>query len=81
MKAILGVALPTPTPGDCFDEASAAGERREQACRSLIAQALDFAYTLNIADDVAQPNLDVLLVLAQMLICKRLISGRLPLRD
>ncbi|GAA5882456.1 hypothetical protein JCM3774_001126 [Rhodotorula dairenensis] len=75
-SAILGVALPTPSLTDCFDEASAAGYRREQACRSLSAQALDLAHTLHIAHELNRANLDALLAIAQMLIFNELIPRR-----
>ncbi|GAA5986043.1 hypothetical protein JCM10908_006382 [Rhodotorula pacifica] len=75
-SAVLGVALPTPAPTDCFNEASAAGYRREQACRSLSTQALDLAYQLNIAHDIGKPNLDSLMVLAQMLIFDEIVPRK-----
>lgn len=75
-SAILGIALPTPSPTDCFDEASAAGYRREQACRSLSAHALELGYSLSIAVDVSRQNLDSLLAVTQMLIFDELIPRR-----
>ncbi|KWU46055.1 hypothetical protein RHOSPDRAFT_32535 [Rhodotorula sp. JG-1b] len=75
-SAIVGIALPTPSPTDCFNEASAAGYRREQACRSLSAQALELGYSLNIAADVSKQNLDTLMAVTQMLIFDELIPRR-----
>ncbi|KAG0657780.1 Proline-rich protein 12 [Rhodotorula mucilaginosa] len=75
-SAILGIALPTPSPTDCFNEASAAGYRRQQACRSLSAQALELGYTLNIASDVSMQNLDSLMAVTQMLVFDELIPRR-----
>jgi len=61
--------LPEPTPDDWFEHTSAAGVRREQACRALHSQALDLAHLLGITYEASRENLEALMVVAQLLIC------------
>uniref|UniRef100_A0A0K3CFP7 BY PROTMAP: gi/472585190/gb/EMS22756.1/ C6 transcription factor [Rhodosporidium toruloides NP11] gi/647400044/emb/CDR45149.1/ RHTO0S10e05534g1_1 [Rhodosporidium toruloides] n=1 Tax=Rhodotorula toruloides TaxID=5286 RepID=A0A0K3CFP7_RHOTO len=75
-SAILGISLPSPSPTDCFEEASIAGHRREAACRALHNHAFDLMHSLGILYDFSRENLEALLVLIQMLIFNELMPQR-----
>ncbi|BGP42105.1 hypothetical protein JCM10450v2_006191 [Rhodotorula kratochvilovae] len=75
-SAILGISLPSPSPNDWFEQASAAGVRREQACRALHAQAMDLVHILGLTYDVSRENLEALMVLTQLLIFNELVPRR-----
>ncbi|GAA6048818.1 hypothetical protein JCM3770_003637 [Rhodotorula araucariae] len=75
-SAILGLSLRSPSPDDWFEQASAAGERREQACRALHTQAMDLVHLLGLTYDVSRENLEALMVLTQLLIFNELVPRR-----
>ncbi|GAA5840563.1 hypothetical protein JCM9279_007365 [Rhodotorula babjevae] len=75
-SAILGISMPEPTPDDWFEHTSAAGVRREQACRALHSQALDLAHLLGVTYEASRENLEALMVVAQLLIFNELIPRR-----
>ncbi|GJN92545.1 hypothetical protein Rhopal_005575-T1 [Rhodotorula paludigena] len=75
-SAILGISLPSPSPTDWFEQASAAGVRREQACRALHQQAMDLVHLLGITYDVSRENLEALMVMSQLLIFNELVPRR-----
>ncbi|GAA5934975.1 hypothetical protein JCM3775_004664 [Rhodotorula graminis] len=75
-SAILGISMPEPTPNGSSEHTSAAGVRREQACRALHTQALDLAHLLGITYDASRENLEALMVVAQLLIFNELIPRR-----
>ncbi|GAA5908507.1 hypothetical protein JCM6882_001286 [Rhodosporidiobolus microsporus] len=75
-SALLGIPLSSPSPEDSFAQASAAGVRREQACRALHTQAMDFMHLLGITFDATKENLEAIMVMAQMLIFNELVPRR-----
>ncbi|TNY21155.1 hypothetical protein DMC30DRAFT_436746 [Rhodotorula diobovata] len=75
-SAILGITMPEPSPVDWYEQTSAAGVRREQACRALHSQALDLAHLLGITYDANRENLEALLVVTQMLMFNELVPRR-----
>ncbi|GAA6012266.1 hypothetical protein JCM10207_002783 [Rhodosporidiobolus poonsookiae] len=75
-SALLGIPLSSPSPSDSFAHASAAGIRREQACRALHTQAMDLVHLLGIALDATKENLEALMVMTQMLIFNELVPRR-----
>ncbi|GEM10503.1 C6 transcription factor [Rhodotorula toruloides] len=75
-SAILGISLPSPSPTDCFEEASTAGYRRESACRALHSYAFDLMHSLGILYDISRENIEALMVLIQMLVFNELIPQK-----
>ncbi|GAA6044196.1 hypothetical protein JCM8097_006809 [Rhodosporidiobolus ruineniae] len=75
-SALLGIPLTSPSPSDSFAHASAAGIRREQACRALHTQAMDLVHLLGITLDATKENLEAIMVVAQMLIFNELVPRR-----
>lgn len=71
-SALLGITVASPGEDQYADFAvsTAAGVRREQACRSIHAQSLDLVHDLEISYDTSIVNLEALIVVMQMLICK-----------
>ncbi|GAA5856914.1 hypothetical protein JCM8547_008461 [Rhodosporidiobolus lusitaniae] len=75
-SALLGIPLSSPSPSDNFAYASAAGVRREQACRALHTQAMDLVHLLGITFDATKENLEAIMVMVQMLIFNELVPRR-----
>ncbi|GAA5840094.1 hypothetical protein JCM11251_000603 [Rhodosporidiobolus azoricus] len=75
-SALLGVPLSSSSPIDAFSQASAAGIRREQACRALHTQAIDYLHLLGLTYDPTKENLEALMVMTQMLIFNELVPRR-----
>ncbi|GAA5973486.1 hypothetical protein JCM11641_006486 [Rhodosporidiobolus odoratus] len=75
-SALLGIPLSSPSPADSFAYASAAGVRREQACRALHLQAMDLVHLTGITLDATKENLEAMIVMAQMLIFNEVVPRR-----
>ncbi|BGP18430.1 hypothetical protein JCM10213v2_006496 [Rhodosporidiobolus nylandii] len=75
-SALLGIPLTSPSPSDSFAHASAAGVRREQACRALRTQAADLVHLLGTREEATKENLEALMAMAQMLIFDELVPRK-----
>lgn len=71
-QALLGIPIAAPGQSSfaALSSTTAAGIRRENACQSIHKQALDSIYDLGVLFESNIENLESILVVTQMLICK-----------